>query len=57
MAPRPETRRDATDSESDAEQDVPTLCLHETRPGRKVLTEEDNTDGWIASDLTVEVRE
>lgn len=27
----------------------------ETRPGRVVFTEDDSTDAWIATDLTVEV--
>jgi hypothetical protein len=30
-----------------------TAC--ETRPGRVVFTEADNTDAWIATDLTVDV--
>lgn len=55
MAVHSETNRDATESETDAE--TPTLCLHEKRPGRKVLTEEGNTDGWIATDFTVDVPE
>ncbi|MDY6764160.1 MAG: hypothetical protein SV377_00470 [Halobacteria archaeon] len=33
------------------------ISMHETRPGRVVFTEEDNCDGWIATDLTVEVLE
>lgn len=57
MAVHSETNRDATESETNAEPETPTLCLHEKRPGRKVLTEEDNTDGWIATDLTVDVPE
>jgi len=32
---------------------VVTAC--ETRPGRLVFTEEDNTDAWIATDLAVDV--
>ena len=43
--------------EADAELEVPALSLHETRPGRKVLTEEDNVDGWISSDVTVDVQD
>ena len=30
-----------------------TAC--ETRPGRLVFTEEDNTDAWIATDLAIDV--
>jgi hypothetical protein len=52
---------DAIGSES-AETEVvadgrPALRLCESRPGTSVLIEPDNTDGWIASDLTVDVRE
>ncbi len=31
-----------------------TAC--ETRPGRVVFTEEDNSDAWIATDLTVDLK-
>lgn len=55
MAVHSKADRDETAAENDAETDTPTLALHETRPGRNVLTEEGNTDGWIASDLTVDV--
>lgn len=30
------------------------VSAHETRPGRIVFTEDGNSDGWIATDLTVE---
>lgn len=33
------------------------VAVYETRPGKAVFTEEDNTDGWIATDTTVELRE
>lgn len=55
MAVPPEMNHDEIAAENDAETDAPTLSLYQTRPGRNVLTEEDNTDGWIATDLTVEV--
>lgn len=29
--------------------------IHETRPGRRVFTEDGNTDGWIATDVAVDV--
>lgn len=32
------------------------LRAHATAPGKTVFTEPDNTDGWIATDLTVSVR-
>jgi len=31
----------------------PALNCYETQPGRTVLTEPGNTDGWIATDTTV----
>ncbi len=31
------------------------VSCHETRPGKIVFTERDNTDGWIATDLAVEL--
>lgn len=55
MAAHSQANRDETSAETNAETDTPTLSLLKTRPGRSVLTEEDNTDGWIASDLTVDV--
>ncbi|EMA45383.1 hypothetical protein [Halococcus saccharolyticus] len=30
-----------------------TVSMHSTRPERTVFVEEDNVDGWIATDLTV----
>ncbi|WP_435181576.1 hypothetical protein [Halorussus sp. AFM4] len=56
MAARSEANRDEI-SEEDREPEAPALSLLETRPGRSVLTEEGNTDGWIATDVTVDVRE
>ena len=32
-----------------------TVTVHESCPGRAVFTEADNTDGWIATDYTVEL--
>ncbi len=39
----------------DAEPPAPAVVVtsHETRPGKTVFTERNNTDGWIATDLTV----
>jgi len=44
--------------QDDAEEDCPgrQVSACETRPGRVVFTEEDNTDAWIATDLTVDIR-
>lgn len=33
--------------------DVPELTSHEVTENRIVFTEEENSDGWIATDLTV----
>lgn len=32
------------------------LRVHATSPHRTVFTEPNNTDGWISTDLTVEIR-
>jgi len=32
------------------------VSVHSTSPERTVFTERDNTDGWIATDLTIELR-
>jgi hypothetical protein len=32
----------------------PEIAVCETRPGKLVFLESGNTDGWIASDLTVD---
>ncbi|MFB6281752.1 MAG: hypothetical protein ABEH40_07015 [Haloferacaceae archaeon] len=42
---------EAEDEVGDAE---PAVSAHRTTPDRVVFTEEGNSDGWIASDLTVE---
>ncbi|WP_175454672.1 hypothetical protein [Halobellus clavatus] len=34
----------------------PEITVCESCPGRSVFLESGNTDGWIASDLTIEVR-
>lgn len=40
--------------EPDAEA-VESVTAHRSSPGRMVFTEQNNTDGWIATDLTVEL--
>lgn len=42
---------DGPDAES---RDAPTLTACDAGADRTVLLESDNTDGWIASDLTVD---
>jgi hypothetical protein len=47
--------RSETDDESEPTlPERPTVSVCESCPGRTVFLETDNTDGWIASDLTVE---
>lgn len=55
MVVQSETNYTEADGENGTETDTPELSLYETRPGRNVLTEEGNTNGWIASDVTVDV--
>ncbi len=45
------------DPELDEELEEPAIVVtsHETRPGKVVFTEQDNSDGWIATDLAVEL--
>jgi hypothetical protein len=44
------------DDEYDADDDQHvSVVACETRPGRVVFTEDDNTDAWIATDLTIDV--
>jgi hypothetical protein len=42
--------------EAEPEPNEVSVSAHRSGPDRIVLTEEDNTDGWIASDLIVELR-
>jgi len=53
MAAGTQTRPEST-LESDAHQE-PEISICESCPGKSVFLESGNTDGWIASDLTVEV--
>ena len=47
-------RRQDPDPE-DVEKPAAVVCSHETRPGKIVFTERNNTDGWIATDLAVDL--
>ncbi len=38
-----------------APDESPTIETHRSRPGRVVFTEENNPDGWIGTDLTVDL--
>lgn len=61
----PATSQDEHEQEGLDAEEVPEPCqetldkisAHVTRPGRTVLTEDGNTEAWIASDLTLEVEE
>ncbi|WP_435358404.1 hypothetical protein [Haloarchaeobius sp. DFWS5] len=45
-----------TDVEIDADHDpLPPVRANESAPGTVVFSEDHNTDGWIATDLTVSV--
>lgn len=37
------------------QEDRPEISVCESRPGKAVFTESGNTDGWIASDITVDI--
>lgn len=53
MAVGTETRHESS-IEFDAPE-APRISICESRPGKAVLLEEDNTEGWIASDTTCEI--
>lgn len=38
----------------EAGNEAPTITAHEVVPGRTLFAESDNTDGWIATDVTVD---
>jgi len=48
------TREGTETTEEDA--DVPPVTAHECSGDRTVFTEDGNTDGWIATDLTMQTR-
>lgn len=55
----PAGRPDATDAGETADTGQgthePLVSCHETSPGRLVLTERHNVDGWLASDHVVDL--
>jgi hypothetical protein len=52
------SRVDAEEAREPAElADSPDISAYSTTETRTVFTESDNGDGWIATDLTVEIRE
>lgn len=44
-----------TEMEEPDEETTAPISAHRSSPDRMVFTERDNTDGWIATDLTVEL--
>lgn len=40
--------------DADDEEETPVINCHRATADRRVFTEEGNTDGWIATDLTVD---
>lgn len=51
-APREDTDADDTPT---VEEPAVVVTSHETRPGKIVFTEQNNSDGWIATDLVVDL--
>ncbi len=52
-----EGRSDGDDADDPREAPAPAVAVtaHQSAPGRTVFVEEDNSDGWIASSLTVDL--
>ena len=48
------SRSETHDDGEPSHPETPTVSICESSPGRTVFLESGNTDGWIASDLTVE---
>lgn len=49
------TQSDTADETSTVSQSRPEIAVCESSPGKAVFLEAGNTDGWIASDLTIDV--
>ncbi len=56
MSPAPDTA-DEAESAAEPEDDAPLIKSHRATDERTVFTEDGNTDGWIATNLTVECEE
>ncbi|WP_195892433.1 DUF7331 family protein [Halopiger goleimassiliensis] len=48
-------RRQESDADEEPPEPTAVVTSHETRPGNVVFTERGNSDGWIATDLTVDL--
>lgn len=44
-------------SSDETVEEAPEITVCESAPGKTVFIESENTDGWIASDVTVDVLE
>ncbi|WP_380677699.1 hypothetical protein [Salinigranum sp. GCM10025319] len=49
------TRSHAEGSAEPPHEETPDISVCESSPGKSVFIEDANTDGWIVSDLTVDV--
>ncbi|NHN41139.1 hypothetical protein G9C85_05750 [Halorubellus sp. JP-L1] len=49
------TQSETADVETERSE-TPELSVCETAPGKTVFIESDNSDGWLASDTTVDVQ-
>lgn len=47
--------REAKQDPSEVSEQAAEVTIHRTSPDRTVFTESGNTDGWISTDLTVEL--
>ncbi|MFD1588677.1 hypothetical protein ACFR9U_16995 [Halorientalis brevis] len=58
MPARDRLSTEHTEQTDDSHSDLPgrTVTAHQTTPDRFVFTESDNTDAWISTDLTVDLR-
>lgn len=50
-------RRKEPEHDAELEEPAAVVTSHETRPGKIVFTERDNSDGWIATDLVVDLQQ
>ncbi|MDF9746587.1 hypothetical protein [Natrinema salsiterrestre] len=48
-------RREDPELDEEREEPAAVVTSHETRPGKIVFTERNNCDGWIATDLAVDL--
>jgi hypothetical protein len=47
--------RDDAEHRADSDESGATISVHQTSPNRLVFTEQNNTDGWIATDHVVDL--